>query len=112
MRVYPDKLEGVLAKSLPAVVIVAGDEPLQHREACDAVRAAARQSGIEERQVLDVEANFAWGRLTEAASSLSLFASRKLIELRLGNNKPGQEGGKVLRAYAQQFANGNSGSDN
>lgn len=112
MRVYPDKLEGVLAKGLPAVVIVAGDEPLQHREACDVVRAAARRSGIEERQVLDVEANFAWGRLTEAASSLSLFASRKLIELRLGTSKPGQEGGKVLRAYAQQFANGESASDN
>lgn len=112
MRVYPDKLDGVLAKGLPPVVIVAGDEPLQHREACDSVRAVARQSGIEEREVLDVEANFAWGRLTEAASSLSLFASRKLIELRLGSHKPGQEGGKVLRAYAQQFASSNGAGDN
>ncbi|WP_027966692.1 DNA polymerase III subunit delta [Halomonas halocynthiae] len=112
MKVYPDKLDGVLARGLPAVVIVAGDEPLQHRDACDAVRLAARQSGIEERQVLDVEANFAWGRLTEAASSLSLFASRKLIELRLGNSKPGQEGGKVLRAYAQQFAANDPANDN
>ncbi|HSH48112.1 MAG TPA: DNA polymerase III subunit delta [Halomonas sp.] len=110
MRIYPDKLEAALAKRLPAVVIVAGDEPLQHRDACDAVRKAARQAGIEERQVLDVEANFAWGRLSEAASNLSLFASRKLIEVRLGSAKPGQEGGKVLRDYANNHANTRSSS--
>lgn len=112
MRIYPDKLEDALAKRLPAVVIVAGDEPLQHREACDAVRKAARQAGIEERQVLDVEANFAWGRLTEAASNLSLFASRKLIEVRLGSAKPGQEGGKVLRDYAKRFTRNDASDDN
>jgi DNA polymerase-3 subunit delta len=104
VKVFPDKLDGALAKSLPKVVIVAGDEPLQHREACDAVRGAARQAGIEEREVLHVEANFAWGRLTEASASLSLFASRKLIELRLGNGKPGQEGAKALREYAEGMA--------
>ncbi|ATJ83126.1 DNA polymerase III subunit delta [Halomonas beimenensis] len=107
MKVFPDKLEAALAKSLPPVVIVAGDEPLQHREACDAVRAAARGAGIEEREVLHVEANFAWGRLTEAAASLSLFASRKLIELRLGNGKPGQEGAKALREYAETMGGDN-----
>lgn len=112
MKIFPNKLEGSLTKRLPAVVIVAGDEPLQHQEACDAVRKAARQAGIEERQILDVEANFAWGRLTEAASSLSLFASRKLIEVRLGSAKPGQEGGKVLRDYAQRFAKEGASDDN
>ncbi|MBB3188816.1 DNA polymerase III subunit delta [Halomonas cerina] len=108
MKVFADKLSESLAKKLPPVVIVAGDEPLQHTEACDAVRTAAKEAGIEEREVLHVEANFAWGRLTEAAASLSLFASRKLIELRLGSGKPGQEGAKALREYAEQMA----GSDN
>ncbi|QFU01350.1 DNA polymerase III subunit delta [Halomonas sp. THAF5a] len=104
MKVFPDKLEGALAKKLPPVVIVAGDEPLQHMEACDAVRHAARQAGVEEREVLHVEANFAWGRLTEAAASLSLFATRRLIEVRLGSSKPGQEGGKALREYAETLS--------
>ncbi|MBW5798799.1 DNA polymerase III subunit delta [Halomonas elongata] len=107
MKVFADKLEDALAKSLPPVVIVAGDEPLQHMEACDAVRRTAREAGIEEREVLHVEANFPWGRLLESAASLSLFASRKLIELRL-NGKPGQEGAKALKEYAE----GMSGSDN
>lgn len=112
MKIFPNKLAEALTKRLPGVVIVAGDEPLQHRDACDAVRKAARQAGIEERQVLDVEANFAWGRLTEAVSSMSLFSSRKLIEVRLGSTKPGQEGGKVLRDYAERYASHGADDDN
>ncbi|MCB8890314.1 DNA polymerase III subunit delta [Vreelandella malpeensis] len=101
MKVFADQLAAQLAKKLPRTVIVAGDEPLQHRDACDAVRQAARGAGIEEREVLDVEANFAWGRLLETASNLSLFASSKLLELRLGHHKLGQEGAKALAQYAE-----------
>ncbi|MFC3283797.1 DNA polymerase III subunit delta [Litchfieldella rifensis] len=108
MKVFPDKLPDALAKSLPPVVIVAGDEPLIHMEACDVVRTRAREQGIEEREVLHVENGFPWGRLLESAASLSLFASRKLIELRLGSQAPGQEGGKALDAYAERI----QGSDN
>ncbi|WP_031218655.1 DNA polymerase III subunit delta [Halomonas sp. PBN3] len=100
MKVFPDKLPEALARKLPPVVIVAGEEPLQHMEACDAVRAKARERGIEEREILHVEGNFAWGRLHEAAASLSLFASARLIELRLAGSNLGQEGAKALKAYA------------
>ncbi|WP_227370842.1 DNA polymerase III subunit delta [Halomonas sp. M20] len=102
MKVFPDKLPEALGKRLPPVIVVAGDEPLIHMEACDSVRAAARKQGIEEREILHVEGNFQWGRLTESAASMSLFASSKLIELRLGNQSPGQEGSKALDAYAEQ----------
>lgn len=105
MKVFPDKLADAIAKRLPPVVMVTGDEPLIHQEACDTVRAAARAQGIEEREVLHVENGFQWGRLTESAASLSLFSSRKLIELRLGQQATGQEGGKALEAYAEQAAN-------
>lgn len=101
MKVFADKLPEALTKKLPAVVIVAGEEPLQHMEACDAVRAAARAHGIEERDILHVEANFAWGRLHETTASLSLFSTSKLIELRLGSQSLGQEGAKALREYAE-----------
>ncbi len=102
MKVFPDKLPEAIAKRLPPIVIVAGDEPLIHMEACDAVRAAARGQGVEEREILHVENGFQWGRLTESAASMSLFATSKLIELRLGDQSPGQEGSKVLEAYAAQ----------
>ncbi|MEL7896143.1 DNA polymerase III subunit delta [Vreelandella neptunia] len=105
MKVFADQLPAALAKKLPRVVIVAGDEPLQHRDACDAVRAAARQGGVEEHEVLDVEPNFAWGRLMEMSSNLSLFATSKLLELRLGNHKLGQDGSKALAHYAETLDN-------
>ena len=105
MKVFSDQLPPALEKKLPKVIIVAGDEPLQHRDACDAVRAAARQAGVEEREVIDVEPNFAWSRLLDVAGNLSLFASRKLIDVRLGNQKLGQEGSKTLIHYAEQLAN-------
>nr|WP_163503669.1 DNA polymerase III subunit delta [Halomonas socia] len=108
MKIFPDKLPEAIASKLPPVVMVTGDEPLIHIEACDAVRAAARQQGIEEREVLHVESGFQWGRLTESAASMSLFATRKLIELRLGSQAAGQEGGRALEAYAEQAR----GSDN
>ncbi|MDR5906816.1 DNA polymerase III subunit delta [Franzmannia qiaohouensis] len=108
MKIFPDKLPDAIANKLPPVVMVTGDEPLIHIEACDAVRAAARQQGIEEREVLHVESGFQWGRLTESAASMSLFATRKLIELRLGSQAAGQEGGRALEAYAEQA----KGSDN
>ncbi|GHC29814.1 DNA polymerase III subunit delta [Aidingimonas halophila] len=104
MKVFPDKLSAELEKRLPPVVIVAGDEPLIHMEACDAVRTATRDRGIEEREVLHVESGFAWGRLTESAASLSLFASSKLIELRLGSQNLGQDGAKALEHYANQLS--------
>ncbi|WP_075881160.1 DNA polymerase III subunit delta [Vreelandella massiliensis] len=104
MKVFADQLPAALNKQLPSVVIVAGDEPLQHRDACDAVRQTAREAGVDEREVIDVEPNFAWGKLLEVASNLSLFATRKLIELRLGNHKLGQDGAKALTQYADQLA--------
>ncbi|SDJ38546.1 DNA polymerase III subunit delta [Billgrantia gudaonensis] len=104
MKVFADKLPDALAKKLPPVVIVAGEEPLQHMEACDAVRAAAREKGIDEREVLHVEANFAWSQLHETANNLSLFGTRKLIELRLGNHGLGQEGGRALKEHAERLA--------
>ncbi|MCM2970922.1 DNA polymerase III subunit delta [Larsenimonas suaedae] len=107
MKVFPNKLDPALAKSLAPIYLVAGDEPLTHMEACDSIRAAARREGIDEREVLHVDNNFAWGQVIESANALSLFSSRKLIEVRLGTQSPGQEGARVLTEYAQSTQHDN-----
>ena len=99
MQLKPEQLDGHLRKQLAPVYFISGDEPLRVMEAADAVRAAAREQGYSEREVLSVEAGFDWGRLDAAAGSLSLFAERRLIELRM-SPKPGQEGGQALADYA------------
>lgn len=86
---------------LKPVYMLAGEEPLRQQEAADALRRRARASGYSEREVLDVEANFDWGRLAGSASNLSLFATLRLIELRLPSGRPGTEGAKAISAWCQ-----------
>lgn len=95
-----DELESRLEQGLDPVYLISGDEPLLLQEAADAVRTAARQGGVEERQVFHVESGFDWNELLHAANSLSLFATRKLVELRC--TSPGTSGAKALEAYAAQ----------
>jgi DNA polymerase-3 subunit delta len=87
------------AAELRPVYLIAGAEPLLVLEAADALRARAKELGYLEREVLDVEANFDWNRLGDAGRALSLFASRKLIDLRLPSGRPGREGAAAIQAF-------------
>lgn len=87
------------APELAPVYLLAGDEPLQLQEAADAVRARARALGYGEREVLDVEARFDWDNLARSGASLSLFASRRLIELRLPTGKPDRDGAAAITEW-------------
>lgn len=89
---------------LAPVYLVAGDEPLQLQEACDALRARARALGYGEREVLDAEARFDWDSLTRSGASLSLFASRRLIELRLPTGKPDRDGSAAITEWCKSPA--------
>jgi DNA polymerase-3 subunit delta len=84
---------------LKPVYLIAGEEHLLVLEAADALRARARALGFVEREILDAEANFDWNALAHSANALSLFASRKLIDLRLPTGKPGREGSAAIVAF-------------
>jgi DNA polymerase-3 subunit delta len=100
MRLYPEKLAADLRQRLRPVYLVSGDEQLLVQECADQIRAAARRAGCSERVVLDTgERRFDWLELAQGAGSLSLFAERRLLELRIPDGKPGAEGSKALLAY-------------
>lgn len=101
-----EDLEARLEETLDPVYLISGDEPLLLQEAADAVRAAARAAGVEERQVFHVESGFDWNELLQSANSLSLFASRRLLELRCASAAPGTQGGKAFEAYAENPPDG------
>jgi DNA polymerase-3 subunit delta len=108
MRLRAEQLHKHLAQTAPApVYLVCGDEPLQALECADAVRQSARRAGAEERIVIDAGTGFDWTGLGAATGNLSLFATRRLIDLRLGTATPGSEGGQALRNYVS----GASGED-
>lgn len=99
MRLRPEQLTRQLAQKLAPVYLISGDETLLVQECADAVRAACRQQGFSERLVFHVDGGFDWSALAAELSALSLFAERKLLELRLPGGKPGDAGGKVLEAF-------------
>ena len=99
MRLSSEQLASQLAREIKPLYTVFGDEPLLALEAGDCLRAAARVGGYDEREVLTADASFKWPQLVMAAHSQSLFASRKLLDLRIPNGKPGIEGGAALQAF-------------
>lgn len=98
MELSADRLASQVAKEpLRPAYLIAGNEPLLVLEAADAVRAAARAQGIGEREVHDMEGRDAdWGALDAAIHAPSLFASQRLVEVRLPTGKPGTEGAKLI----------------
>ena len=111
MQVRNDALAGVLARaqragSLPPIFVVASDEALLSLEAQDAIRATARGLGYSERDVLNVDARFDWSKLAESVQALSLFAEKKIVEVRLPSGKPGAAGAKALETHATNAMDG------
>jgi DNA polymerase-3 subunit delta len=99
MPLNPAQWQKALAgNSLSPVYLLAGEELLV-LEAADALRAQARKLGYTEREVLDVGAHFDWDDLARAAAGMSLFATRRLLDLRLPTGRPGTEGAKAINEF-------------
>jgi len=102
MNIDSDRLADQLHQGLAPVYLICGDEPLIVEECCDAIRAHARPAGYVERSVASVESGFDWNSLLSAAQSLSLFAERRILEVRIPNGKPGEIGARTLTELAAQ----------
>jgi len=100
MEIRLNQLETHLARGLAPIYVVHGDEPLLAIEAGDAIRAAARSAGCDEREVLVAESGFRWDAFVAAHANLGLFGARKLIDLRIPSGKPGIDGARALEACA------------
>ena len=102
MNARPDQLQAIVTKNVFPVYMVSGDEPLQQMESLDVIRAYLKEKDYSEREVLDVDAQFDWQRLMDEAASMSLFATRRIVELRLPSAKPGRQGSQILKEYLSQ----------
>ena len=99
MKLKPEQLAAHLKQPLSLAYIVSGDEPLQLSECVDKIRLAGREQGFLGREIMHVEKSFDWQGLYQAANELSLFAEKKIIELRLLSTKLGDAGSKALVSY-------------
>ena len=99
MQLKGEQLAAHLERELKPVYVVYGDEPLLVIEAADAIRAAARRNGFDERNVLTAISGFNWVELHHAAGNMSLFGGRTLIDLRIPTGKPGRDGSAAIQDY-------------
>lgn len=103
MNIPAERLPEQLVRNLAALYVVVGDEPLAAQEASDAIRAAARAAGHSERNVYTVQGRYNWQGIFASGENLSLFAERRLTEIRIPSGKPGVDGAKALETYAAKL---------
>jgi DNA polymerase-3 subunit delta len=109
MQIAGARLQEHLNKGLRSLYCLHGDEPLLQQEAADLIRTTARAQGYTERHVFTVAgAHFDWGEVQAAGASMSLFADKMLLDLRIPSGKPGKEGSVALQRIAED-APGNDG---
>lgn len=101
-QLRPEALEGALSRGVPPVVWIHGDEALIVQECAQAVRTALRRDGYDERRIFDVARGFRLDELLAEANAMSLFAGRRLIELRF-MGKPTKELGQAVAEVAPQL---------
>lgn len=99
MPLRPQDLARDLERGLKAVYLVSGDEMLLVQEACDQIVGAARRSGYDERALIQVETGFRWHELTEQANTMSLFAQRRLLDVRVPAKQFDKDAVETLLAY-------------
>ena len=100
MKISANQLASHLEKTLLPCYLVSGDEPLLVQEALDDLRAAARRQQYDARDLFVQEQGFDWSELAAAGGNLSLFAERRIVELRLPTGKPGTKGSATIAEFA------------
>ena len=103
MQLAPAHLSEHIKRGLKSLYTLHGDEPLLVQEFADALRAAARQQGYTERTVHTASgAHFDWSEVLASGGSLSLFADKQIVEIRIPSGKPGKEGSAALQQLAER----------
>ncbi len=103
MQINAIDLPKHLKSDLHSLYVVHGDESLLNLEATDLIRKSAKSKGYEDRDILVAENRFDWSKLKEQTQSISLFSSKKIVDLRIPSGKPGKSGGDAIQNYVQKL---------
>jgi DNA polymerase-3 subunit delta len=106
VKIPSNQIDASVSRALMPCYLVAGDEPLLVNEALDTIRARARQQGFAARDLYIASNGFDWAELTSSSANLSLFAEKRIVELRLPTGKPGRQGAPSIIELLE-----NSGDD-
>ena len=101
MKIKAEQLARSLRGDSQPLFWITGDEPLLIQEAADLVRKHCRDREFSERELYTVDRSFNWEQFRQSTGNLSLFAERKLIELRLQSSKLDDAGKLALADFLE-----------
>jgi DNA polymerase-3 subunit delta len=103
LKLHANQLSSHLQNKLAPCYLVSSDEHLLVNEALDQIRGAAREQGFTLRESQVATAGFNWSQLAAIGANLSLFAERRIVELRLPTGKPGRDGSAAICDFVEQL---------
>ena len=103
MKLQANQLSSHLQNKLAPCYLVSSDEHLLVNEALDQIRGAAREQGFTLRESQVATTGFNWSQLAAIGANLSLFADRRIVELRLPTGKPGRDGSAAICEFVEQL---------
>jgi len=104
MAISTEELPQQLKRNSKALFVVVGDELLLNLEAGDLIRQHAKELGCEERTILIADSRYDWSKLREEGQSLSLFSTKRLIDLRIPSGKPGKNGSEAITQFCENLS--------
>nr|VFK48747.1 MAG: DNA polymerase-3 subunit delta [Candidatus Kentron sp. TC]VFK52638.1 MAG: DNA polymerase III, delta subunit [Candidatus Kentron sp. TC]VFK65080.1 MAG: DNA polymerase-3 subunit delta [Candidatus Kentron sp. TC] len=103
MQIKLEQLPAHLRSGLAAAYVISGDEFLQTTETLDVILRSASNLGFTERLVFHADNRFDWNIVGRYIDSLSLFAEKRLLDIRLPNGNIGRQGTDVIAQYASRL---------
>jgi len=89
------------ARTLAPIYIISSDDILLRQEACTALRQTAHALGFTEALRFFAESGFDWEQFYSTAYAISLFATRRIIDIDLMEANIQQAAGQLLKKYAE-----------
>jgi len=83
-------------RGLAPLYFIFGEEPLQYKEALEAILGKAKEQGFSEKECFDINAHFNWDSLSQNLKNRGLFSDKRLIECRLQEGKINKAIGEAL----------------
>ena len=100
MQIKSNQLQRHLdAARFAPIYLVSGDEPLLVEEACASIVAAAEANGFSDRKRFDLAVDGSLEEALAGAANLSLFASRRMLDIRLPAKGLDRKGSDTIRRY-------------
>lgn len=103
MKIPLNRLKQQLEESLSPLYVISGDQNVLVREATELIQAKAKSEGFSEKKIITCSSKTDWGEIEVENNSLSLFAEKKIIEIRVSKKKLTKDESSILIDISNQL---------